>query len=175
MTGDEFETLRDWWMNQAHEAAEATIPKAVEYGSGDLAEIGRAMARMGSLNLGGEQDATELGILFYLIGKVARWEQAVKDGRQASRDTLFDLMVYSMMALRVRDVGGWPWGDVVVYPEHNPLPSEPAPKMALPDLANQVRAAGTARICASLDFGGTRCERLTKHDGRHSGNGVTWS
>ncbi|HEU5046119.1 MAG TPA: hypothetical protein VFT75_18510 [Nocardioidaceae bacterium] len=106
--------LTDWWLESARQEIERTVPKAVEYGSGDLAEIGYAMSRIMGRDLdrspAGHQQATELGIFFYLVGKTARWEQAIHDGRQASDDTLFDMGVYVKMAQRNRAVGGWPFG-----------------------------------------------------------------
>lgn len=101
--------LADWYREETEYEITKTVPKAVEYGAGDLAEIGRAMGRiMGRANLS-EQDATEIGVFFYLYGKMARWEQAIKEGRRASDDTLFDIRVYAGMARRNRQVGGWPW------------------------------------------------------------------
>lgn len=101
--------LADWWADQAQEEINRTVPKAAEYGAGDLAEIGRVMGRlMGRPDLT-EQEATEIGIFFYLYGKLARWEQAILERRQINDDTLFDIRVYAMMAARTRQVGGWPW------------------------------------------------------------------
>lgn len=101
--------LADWWRDQAQEEINKTIPKAVEYGAGDLAEIGRTMGRLMGRDKLTEQEATEIGIFFYLVGKVARWEQAIHEGRQIGLDTLFDAKVYLGMAIRTRQVGGWPW------------------------------------------------------------------
>jgi hypothetical protein len=102
--------LADWWRDRAEEEIRRTIPKAIEYGATDLAEIGRAIARLAAREVKSEQDATELGIYFYLVGKVARWDQALRRGERVSADTLFDLGVYVKMAQRNRDVGGWPFG-----------------------------------------------------------------
>jgi hypothetical protein len=57
-----------------------------------------------------EEEATEIGIWGYLVGKVARWTGAIKEGRRVSEDTIFDINIYSKMAMRNRDVGGWPFG-----------------------------------------------------------------
>lgn len=101
--------LADWWVEQANQEMDACIPKAVEYGSTDLAVIGRAQGRlMGRDNLTHEE-ATELGIFFYLIGKLARWEDAIVHGRRVSDDTLHDASVYIKMQQRNRAVGGWPF------------------------------------------------------------------
>lgn len=101
--------LDDWWAEQSKQEMEACIPKAIEYGSTDLAVIGRALGRMmgrnGSMT---HEEATELGIFFYLTGKIARWEDAITHGRRVSDDTLHDLAVYTKMMQRTRAVGGWP-------------------------------------------------------------------
>lgn len=101
--------LQTWWEDQSHSEVMACIPKAVEYGSTDLAVIGRTLARMmgrnGSLT---HEEATEYGIFFYLTGKIARWEDAITHGRRVSDDTLHDIAVYTKMMQRNRAVGGWP-------------------------------------------------------------------
>lgn len=100
--------LEEWWRDKSHGEMLACVPKAVEYGSTDLAVIGRAQARMmGRQNLTHEE-AVEFGIFFYLIGKIARWEDAIAHGRRVSDDTLHDIAVYTKMMQRTRDVGGWP-------------------------------------------------------------------
>lgn len=104
--------LEAWWIEQANQEIYATVAKAVEYGSGDLVEIGRMMARTagrtGPANAG---EITELGIFFYAYGKMARWAEAIREGRPVSADTLFDLGVYVRMAQRARQAGGWPDAD----------------------------------------------------------------
>ena len=101
--------LKDWWADTSALDAEKVVPKAAEYGAGDLAEIGHAMAKIAKMGNLSEAQATELGIYYYVVGKVARWTSAVEAGRRVSDDTLLDITTYSMMARRVRDVGGWPW------------------------------------------------------------------
>lgn len=101
--------LSDWWRDAAQDEINRTVPKAVEYGAGDLAEIGRTMGRLMGREKLSESEATEIGIFFYTVGKVARWEAAIREGRPVSEDTLFDLGVYARMAQRNRQVGGWPW------------------------------------------------------------------
>lgn len=102
--------LKDWWVDDALAAIDAIAPKAVEYSSQDLADLGRDMAEMlGLHHLSTIEEFTELGIYFYLLGKFARWKGAVKEGRRPSDDTIFDIVVYSTMARRNRAVGGWPF------------------------------------------------------------------
>lgn len=116
------ETLQDWWTDTAAGDADKVVPKAAEYASGDLTEVGQAMARISGIELEDDAHAAELGIYFYALGKMARWTAAVEGGRRVSDDTLLDLTTYMMMSRRVRDVGGWPWADGE--------PPEPSPALA---------------------------------------------
>jgi hypothetical protein len=100
--------LANWWITQAESEMLACIPKAVEYGSTDLAVIGRAQGRMMGRDNLTHEEATEYGIFFYLVGKIARWEDALLHGRRVSDDTLHDIAVYTKMMQRTRAVGGWP-------------------------------------------------------------------
>jgi hypothetical protein len=103
-------SLERWWMRVAGDEVIRVVPKAVEYGSTDLRDIGRAMAEAAGREVG-DEEAVELGIYFYIIGKIARWSDAVKGGgRRVSDDTLHDIGVYVRMAQRNREVGGWPTG-----------------------------------------------------------------
>lgn len=107
------DALRDWWMAVAADEVDRVAPKAVEYGSTDLYEIGRTLAfTQGKHDLTDAQ-MRELGIYFYIVGKMARWTDAVLEGRLVSDDTLHDIGVYVRMAQRVRAVGGWPFEDEV--------------------------------------------------------------
>lgn len=99
--------LFEWWYQVAGTDATKIVPKAVEYGSGDLIEMGHALAETAGRKVG-DDEAAELGIWFYMLGKMARWTNAVKRGERVSDDTLLDMTAYAMMARRVRDVGGWP-------------------------------------------------------------------
>lgn len=106
--------LRAWWHAQANGEIERTVPKVVEYGGHgsavDLIWIGREMAaNLGRTHIS-DEEATEFGIYFYLIGKVGRWSAAIRQGKRVSDDTLFDISVYCRMAQRNREVGGWPFG-----------------------------------------------------------------
>lgn len=104
-----------WWIDQAIEEADALAPKVGDYGSVDLVWIGRQMAA----NQGREvedEEAAEIGIYWYILGKMGRWSSAVQEGRRPSSDTIYDLGVYCRMALRVRSAGGWPNGRTSVYP-----------------------------------------------------------
>lgn len=101
--------LEEWWRDQSHAEMLACVPKAIEYGATDLAVIGRTMGRLMGRN--GDlthEEATEIGIYFYLVGKLARWEDAIVHGRRVSDDTLLDASIYIKMQQRNRAVGGWP-------------------------------------------------------------------
>lgn len=103
--------LTNWWIDLAHEEVDRVVPKAVEYGSTDLMEVGRQLANVMGWDGLGHEEHTELGIYFYLLGKLARWTDAVRERRRPSDDTLHDIGVYVRMAQRTRAVGGWPVGD----------------------------------------------------------------
>ncbi len=105
------EALSDWWLANAEQAVAAVVPKAVEYSAIDLIEYGRTLALVMEIDHPiSEEEATELGIWGYLVGKVARWTGAIKEGRRVSDDTIFDVKIYATMAERTRAVGGWPFG-----------------------------------------------------------------
>lgn len=112
-TLDVSDDLATWWMNRAAEEVDPMVRKAAEYGgggrAGDLIEIGRAMVASGVAVTGGsDEELTELSIYFYLVGKFARWQAAIKEGRRVSDDTIYDIGIYTRMAQRNRDMGGWP-------------------------------------------------------------------
>lgn len=104
-----YRELASWWRAHAEDEIRSVVPKAIEYGSGDLADIGRELARFqGIQEVLTDQRAVELGIFFYVKGKLARWADALLHQRECSLDTLFDLDIYTKMAIRNREVGGWP-------------------------------------------------------------------
>lgn len=99
--------LAEWWRATSEAEIEQTVEKAVEYGATDLIDIGLMLARtMGRVV--SEEEAAELGVFFYLIGKIARWQSAIERGDRPSDDTLLDIGVYVRMAQRIRQSGGWP-------------------------------------------------------------------
>lgn len=99
--------LDDWWLATAEDEIERTVPKVREYGATDLIDIGLMLARTMGRTVDIEE-ATELGIFFYLIGKIARWQSAIERGDRPSDDTLFDIGVYIRMAQRTRYAGSFP-------------------------------------------------------------------
>lgn len=105
------EELTDWWVALAREEATKVAPKAVEYGATDLAEIGRQLVAAGAKPTPAPTytaGLAELGVYFYVLGKLARWTDAVATGRRVSDDTLFDIGIYIRMAQRIRAAGSWP-------------------------------------------------------------------
>lgn len=118
LTDQQAELVR-WWVRVALAESTTVAAKALEYGGGgnaiDLYEIGRTMVlssepkwRDMATDEPTNQQFAELGIYFYVVGKMARWTAAVMEGRTVSDDTLYDIGVYIRMAQRVRQVGGWP-------------------------------------------------------------------
>lgn len=99
--------LSEWWIGKAEDEVRRTVPKAVEYGATDLSDIGHDLAKCMGREVT-DAEAAELGVFFYVRGKMSRWVDAVKRGDQVSDDTLFDIGVYIRMAQRIRDAGGWP-------------------------------------------------------------------
>ena len=100
--------LEAWWLAMATEEIERTVPKAIEYGSTDLAEIGRELVEAGVHDATHATSTEELGCYFYMVGKMARWRDAIRTGRRVSDDTLFDIGVYIRMVQRIRVAGAWP-------------------------------------------------------------------
>ena len=107
--GDLEDALRLWWEHRADEEIVAVVPKAIEYSAVDLIEFGRTLALVMDLPALSDEEYTEIGIWGYLVGKVARWTGAIREGRRVSDDTIHDISVYTKMAQRNRDVGGWPF------------------------------------------------------------------
>lgn len=111
--GSARERLATWWRDTAEDEIAMVVDKAIEYGATDLRDIGRALLEMaGRTDEDGDEItdayAAELGIAFYILGKVSRVIAAVKEGRRPSGDTWVDIGVYARMAQRVQQVGSWP-------------------------------------------------------------------
>jgi hypothetical protein len=97
--------LANWWLDETKSELDSVIPKAVEYGSADLKVIGFALSQMIGEPKGVTHD--ELGIAFYVLGKVARLVGGYADGRLPSDDTWHDIAIYTKMAQYAREQGGW--------------------------------------------------------------------
>jgi hypothetical protein len=110
MRFDESE-LFGWWLDKAEAEVQPLVKKLVEYGGEgraiDLIEIGRDLGRLQDRDLS-DAEAAELGIYFYIRGKLGRWTAAVLRGEPVSDDTLLDIGIYVRMVQRIREKGGWP-------------------------------------------------------------------
>lgn len=110
---EQFREVEAWWRNVTEVDLSETLPKALEYGSGDLELMGQALLMLQGDVWEGGDDAErqaigqELAILFYIQGKVSRALSAAKDGKRCSPDTIKDVRIYSVMLQRVRDTGRW--------------------------------------------------------------------
>lgn len=102
--------LQQWWIDLAKQELGRLMPKVHEYGATDLRDIGHTLARTAG-RVVDDEEAAELGIYFYLVGKMSRWTDAVARGERPSDDTLHDIGVYVRMAQRIRVAGGWPGVD----------------------------------------------------------------
>lgn len=106
--------LEQWWRANTESEIAWLVPKAEEYGgmhrASDLVDLGRTMTELMGRDPGeySEGALQELGIYFYLEGKLGRWKAAILENRGVSEDTLTDISVYARMALRARQAGGWP-------------------------------------------------------------------
>lgn len=96
--------LERWWRDTAHADWAGFIPKYIEYGSGDLAAIGRTLAGMIGWYDASVAELEELGCFFYLLGKVARMGEAYQRHELPSDDTLHDSTVYTMMMRKARRI-----------------------------------------------------------------------
>lgn len=99
--------VTEWWLKRAKEEAESVVPKAVEYGSNSLMQLGRKMAQLQGREVG-DDEALELGCWANLIQKVERMTDSVMRGERCSDDTVYDIGIYIKMVQRIRDVGSWP-------------------------------------------------------------------
>jgi hypothetical protein len=104
---DDDPTWAAWWRMQAEDEIEMMRPKVTDYGAVDLAWIGHQMAQNQGRQVD-DEEAAELGIYWYSLGKLGRWTAAVREGRRPSDDTIQDLVVYGRMCLYVREHGRWP-------------------------------------------------------------------
>ena len=105
-TPEPLEELRRWWLDTTIGEIESVVPKAIEYGSADLDIVGYSMAKIADKHADVSND--ELGIAFYVLGKVSRLIGAYADGRKPSDDTWHDIAIYTKMAQRARAAGNWP-------------------------------------------------------------------
>jgi hypothetical protein len=96
------EKAREWWIEYATNEVDGMLVKMAEYGAGDLYAIGKTFAELAGIEAT-TQEHYEIGVLFYVVGKVQRLLSAVEHGNQASDDTWHDLAVYAKMVLATRN------------------------------------------------------------------------
>jgi hypothetical protein len=105
------EELYHWWVETARRDIRGSLDKIVQYGGRgaayDLIATGHDLAALNGRKVG-DEEATELAILFYASSKLNRLMAAAIDGRRGSDDSIFDSVFYLMMMRRNRAVGGWP-------------------------------------------------------------------
>lgn len=97
---------REWWIEHATTEVDGMLAKMDEYGAGDLYKIGETFMSMtwhghAAVDIDSQRHY-ELGVLFYLVGKVQRLLSAAERGRPASDDTWHDIAVYAKMVLATR-------------------------------------------------------------------------
>lgn len=103
----EVASITGWWRTVAEADLQACLPKLAEYGSNDLVEIGRDLCALAGWENPSEQVMAEVGVWFYLRGKIGRTMEALIHHRLPSDDTVHDITVYSMMIRRIRRTGQW--------------------------------------------------------------------
>lgn len=141
--------LDDWWRNQTETEIARTVPKAIEYGSKDLVDLGRECAEILGREGVSEAEAIEIGVWFYARGKFARWTAAMRRGVLVSDDTIFDIGVYAKMIQRVREVGSWPGDPSVLADRPNDLLDKPHEQNPVIDVSSFEQEPGTETIPAS--------------------------
>ena len=102
LTKREYNRLDKWWCEHAAAESKTMLAKLDEYGTGDLHEIGVRLAQFAKWEDPTELQAYEIGVMFYLIGKMQRIITAAHLQRDASDDTWHDIAVYAKMVLANR-------------------------------------------------------------------------
>lgn len=110
---DAVEEISGWWRDYSEYAIRRTAPKSVEYAGSDLDIMATGMLALLGDKIDGTPDveAMRMGrymaIQFYALGKVARSLGRLAHGEMPGEDNEFDLMVYAVMARRIRETGRW--------------------------------------------------------------------
>lgn len=105
--------LVEWWISTATDDLLSAVPKAHEYGgsqggSADLRLIGANLAELTQREGVPSAILQEMGVWFYVQGKVARLISNYQHGEPGKADTWLDTSIYSMMARRLQATGQWP-------------------------------------------------------------------
>lgn len=94
--------LKRWWIKRATVEVTRMVGKLDEYGVGDIHAIGYHIAKLAGWNDITHAQAYELGVTFYIFGKIQRTMTAAENHRTASDDTWHDISVYATMVLANR-------------------------------------------------------------------------
>lgn len=109
---DAIHDIQVWWESQANKDAVLVSEKFKEYGTTALSDLGYQMAELMGWDRPSRQEAQELAVYYFMLGKMARWKNALLRGEGVSNDTLTDLACYAMIARKARHSGGWPNADM---------------------------------------------------------------
>lgn len=112
-----YDDLHQWWTDLANTEADEVIPKAIEYGSNSMTELGHEIAKLSGRKIT-DAEAIELACYFYIKGKLGRWSDAIVAGTAVSDDTIKDIGVYVRMVQRVRTHGSWPGEPIKAFNPH---------------------------------------------------------
>lgn len=100
--------LMEWWSVKSLDAAERTIPKAVQYGERSLEMVGEVLMKaIVPERAWSKRMALEIACVFYAFGKLSRAWGSIERGELPQDDDLFDLGVYARMAERIQETGRW--------------------------------------------------------------------
>lgn len=124
--------FRDWMDDLITEIADNAIPKARVYGTAELSHLGATLHQVRNTTTptppATDRRNLQDALWFYTAGKLARWTAAVRREEQPSRDTVYDLLVYAVMWLKVEETGEW-WPD-----NEEPIPAIPTATLRAADL-----------------------------------------
>lgn len=99
--------LEEWWRHQCEVEIEHVVHKAVAYGQSSLEALGEALVRLLPEHLRDDSLALEMACAFYAQGKLSRIFASYERGEIPDYDNWYDLGVYTRMAQRIQQTGGW--------------------------------------------------------------------
>jgi hypothetical protein len=100
--------LTEWWIALATGDVKQAAAKAIQYGPHSLIRLGDTLRKLGDDPERDDEKSIEMGIYFYLLGKMERWTDAVLNGERVNDDIIHDMKIYCTMAQRNREAGSWP-------------------------------------------------------------------
>ena len=106
---DDETRLAAWYEAMNRADMRMALDKRSDYGSADIELMAAGMRILANAPSWepNEQQAMEMALGFYQLGKVARKFGAWAQGKDPNIDSDVDLGVYAMMARRVREAGQW--------------------------------------------------------------------